>query len=146
MRRDMRAPLPPVIWPEGIVPLPFTPSIAADCRALMDAAYGVAVPFETWWTSVSSVDEYDPSLMLAAVIPGGGTVGFCHGWNVPFIKDLVVDAGARRRGIGTALLSSVLALYADRSAVSVDLKTEVTNVNAQSLYRSLGFTIVERVG
>jgi ribosomal protein S18 acetylase RimI-like enzyme len=145
MRRDMSVPLPPAIWPEGIAPVAFTSALAAECRALMNAAYGVSVPVDTWWGAVSADDEYDPSLMLAAGT-NGRLVGFCHGWSVPFIKDLVVDAGTRTRGVGAALLLSVLARYAARNATSVDLKTDVTNLTAQALYHRLGFTIVERVG
>jgi ribosomal protein S18 acetylase RimI-like enzyme len=83
-------------------------------------------------------------MFVAAV--DGVVIGFCVCWTSAFVKDLVVDEAFRRRGIGAALLTRALAVFAARGATTVDLKTDTDNLKAQSLYRRLGFEIVERIG
>ena len=148
MRRDLSAPIAPAPLPADIALVPFTADIAPACRELMDRVYaeafGEAMPFAVWWPWVSGDAEYDPSMMFVAAAEGT-IVAFCHGWRDAFIKDLVVDGEWRRRGLGGALLTLALADYARRGHPSVDLKTDVDNLTAQSLYTRLGFAIVERV-
>jgi ribosomal protein S18 acetylase RimI-like enzyme len=148
MRRDLAVPVAPAPWPAGLTRIPFGPGIAPSCRALMNVVYaedfGDEVPFERWWPWVSGDADYDPAMMFVAA-DGERVVGFCHGWRAPFIKDLVVAADWRGRGLGAALLTSALNGYAARGDTSVDLKTDVDNQRAQSLYTRLGFVIVERV-
>ncbi len=50
------------------------------------------------------------------------------------------------RGLAVSLLTKSLVACKKLEAPSVDLKTDVDNVIAQSLYRRLGFEVVERVG
>jgi ribosomal protein S18 acetylase RimI-like enzyme len=61
-----------------------------------------------------------------------------------FVKNLVVDAAFRGRGLGGSLLTSALEEFARRGSAWVDLETEADNATAQSLYRQLGFVIVEQ--
>jgi ribosomal protein S18 acetylase RimI-like enzyme len=56
------------------------------------------------------------------------------------LNDLYVVPGARRRGVGAALLSSATAFCKDSGAVRVDLTTQTTNTAAQSLYTASGWT------
>jgi ribosomal protein S18 acetylase RimI-like enzyme len=56
------------------------------------------------------------------------------------LNDLFVAAGARRRGVGSALLrASAAAARAERAAL-VKLSTAIANVAAQRLYESHGWT------
>ena len=149
MRRDLTAPIAPATLPEDITLVPFGRSNARECCELMNRVYGTShgnapEPFESWWASLLADSEYDPALMFVPTA-NGAVVGFCHCWNVPFIKDLVVDPRFRRQGLGSALLTMALNAFASRSAASVDLKTDIGNETAQSLYRRLGFVIVERI-
>jgi ribosomal protein S18 acetylase RimI-like enzyme len=114
-------------------------------NAVYADGYGDVVPFERWWNSVNTDDDYDPGLVLVA-IAAGSPVGFCHGWLDPFIKDVVVAPQWRRQGLAAGLITLLLADYRRRGAASVDLKTDVDNFTAQALYRNLGFEIIERVG
>jgi ribosomal protein S18 acetylase RimI-like enzyme len=107
--------------------------------------YGDVVSAELWWNRVSTDDEYDQSLMIVATA-NGAPVGFCHGWSEPFVKDIVVAAEWRRRGLAAAMLTALLHDYRSRDASHADLKVDVNNLRAQALYRTLGFEIVERVG
>lgn len=59
----------------------------------------------------------------------------------PFIHYLVVDRAFRNRGIGSALLAFAVA----RLGRPVDLKCDIHNRPAQSLYEKHGWRIVERV-
>lgn len=149
MRRELGAPLAPAPLPAGIDLVPFTPAVAPACRDLMnrvyDEGFGDPIPFEHWWPRVSGDPDYDPSMMFVATADSQ-IIGLCHGWQEPFIKDLVVDPAWRRHGLGAALLTLALAAYAARGAAFIDLKTDVDNLRAQALYLKLGFVIVERVG
>ncbi|MEO8757206.1 MAG: GNAT family N-acetyltransferase [Devosia sp.] len=148
MRRDLTTPIASVPLPEAIVLAHFSIDIAPDCRSVMDAAYAPAgyatVPFEPWYAALAGNSEFDSALVWVAM-SGCAVVGFCQCWRTPFVKDLVVAAAWRNRGLGSALLSQALQAFAARSAVSVDLKTDIDNIKAQSLYRRLGFQIVERI-
>lgn len=55
------------------------------------------------------------------------------------LNDLFVAPGARRLGVGRALLSRARAFAADTGASGLTLKTAVDNVSAQALYESAGW-------
>ena len=149
MRRDLGAPIMPVPLPPAMTLAPFDEHIAPACRDMMNrvyaAGFGDQLPFESWWSRLIADSDYDPTLCFVAVA-NGEIAGFCHGWIEPFVKDVVVDTAFRRRGLGGALLTRAMQTYAARDAPFVDLKTDVDNLAAQSLYRRLGFVVVERVG
>ncbi len=149
MRRDLTRPIAPAPLPPGISLPAFDETTARACRDLMNrvyaAGFGDPEPFDVWWPQLTADDQYDPALMFVAA-DDGQIVGFCHCWTVPFIKDVVIDPTYRRRGLGAALLTSAMAASRQRGGTSIDLKTDVDNFAAQSLYRRLGFEIVERIG
>jgi len=103
------------------------------------------ITFEGFWNWLTTDPEFDPALVFIAAADGE-VVGLCHCWSKNFIKDLVVDEPFRRRGIGAALLTLALEAFAARGVPYVDLKTDLENIKAQSLYQRLGFEIVERIG
>ena len=149
MRRDLTAPIEPAALPHPLSLVAFNEANSRDCCELMNRVYGTGYgtqpeSFEAWWATLTADAEYDPSVMFVA-LANGAVVGFCHCWSVPFVKDLVVDAAWRRRGLGAALLTRALQTFAARNATSIDLKTDIENTTAQSLYKRLGFVIVERV-
>ena len=150
MRRQLSLPIKPAPLPDGITLVPFTVDTARQGRELMRRAYDGdlgdnGISFEGFWSWLTNDPEYDPTLIFVAAAEGA-VVGFCHCWREAFIKDLVVDAAFRKRGLGAALLTLALDTFVERGATAVDLKTDVNNVVAQSLYRRLGFEIVERIG
>ncbi|WP_419918125.1 GNAT family N-acetyltransferase [Candidatus Poriferisocius sp.] len=55
------------------------------------------------------------------------------------IEDVVVDDGARGRGVGRALNEAALELARDAGAVSVDLTSRPSREAANRLYLRLGF-------
>lgn len=147
MRRDLGLPIAAAAMPGHLVIEPFEVDQAGACRDLMNRAYGEAgyepVPVGAWYNAVIGDTEYDPALIWVAKSENA-VVGLCQCWRMPFVKDLVVDRAWRRLGIGAALLTHALTTFAGRGAASVDLKTDIGNTKAQSLYRRLGFEIVER--
>lgn len=149
MRRPLNAPIAPAAMPAGVRLIPFDIITARACRDLMNRVYaegfGDARDFDEWWPWLTTDADYDPALMFVAV-KDESIVGFCHCWTGAFIKDVVVDRFSRGHGLGAALVTSALLACRDRGAPFVDLKTDIDNCKAQSLYRRLGFAIVERVG
>jgi ribosomal protein S18 acetylase RimI-like enzyme len=148
MRRDLGKPIAPAALPAGLRLIPFDIETARASRELMNRVYaegfGDVVEFDTWWPWLTGDADYDPRLMFVAA-RDGEIVGFCHCWTGAFIKDVVVTPSARGIGLGAALVTMALLACKARGAPSVDLKTDVENVKAQSLYGRLGFEIVERV-
>jgi ribosomal protein S18 acetylase RimI-like enzyme len=58
-----------------------------------------------------------------------------------WIEDVVVDAGARGRGVGELLTRHAISLAAERGAQSVDLTSRPSREAARRLYERAGFTI-----
>lgn len=147
MRRTLDAPIIDAPLPTDVTPIPFGPDTARHCRDLMNRVYaegfGDPVAFDTWWPWLTSSADFEPRHMYVAAADGR-TIAFCHCWADAFIKDVVTDPAFRGRGIGTALITMALVACKERGASFVDLKTDVENVRAQSLYRRLGFDLVER--
>jgi ribosomal protein S18 acetylase RimI-like enzyme len=56
------------------------------------------------------------------------------------IEDVVVDAGARRQGIGEALMLKALEAARERGAAQVALTSNPAREAANRLYQRLGFT------
>jgi ribosomal protein S18 acetylase RimI-like enzyme len=149
MRRMAGAPLPATALPDGIDLRVVDKRLAPDCRELMNDVYGASegeapTPFAQWWQQLLADSEFEPALCRAAV-SGDRVVGYCHGWRVPFIKDLVVASAWRKRGLASAMLTQLITDYDRREAASIDLKTNVDNLTAQRLYRRFGFEDVERI-
>jgi ribosomal-protein-alanine N-acetyltransferase len=78
---------------------------------------------------------------------GGSLAGYIVGRAVVDqgeILNLGVMLAARRRGIGTALVRRMLEDFQRRGVVSVFLEVRESNLPAQQLYESFGFTAVGR--
>ena len=60
------------------------------------------------------------------------------------ILNLGVMLAARRRGVGTALVRRLLDEFARRGVVAAFLEVRESNLAAQQLYESFGFTAVGR--
>jgi ribosomal protein S18 acetylase RimI-like enzyme len=58
-----------------------------------------------------------------------------------WIEDVVVDSGARGRGIAEALTQEALRLATERGARTVDLTSHRSREAAHKLYEKVGFTI-----
>lgn len=147
LRRMLDLPVPRLPLPAGVTLEPFDNANAPACRDLMNRVYAelgdAPVPFEVWYSALTGDSEYDPALIWVATADGN-VVGYCQCWSSNFIKDLAVDPLWRRQCLGAALLSRALRTFAGRGAAQVDLKTELTNLNARAFYARFAFEFVEQ--
>jgi ribosomal protein S18 acetylase RimI-like enzyme len=79
----------------------------------------------------------------------GKLVGFAIGYlrrpTIAGVLTLDVDAGARRRGVGRALFTELLARLERAGASTVRLEVDVRNASAMAFYRSFGFRKLGRI-
>jgi N-acetylglutamate synthase len=71
---------------------------------------------------------------------GFGLVAIDNGWAE--ISSIIVDPAHTGKGLGRALVTSLLAWARQRGAANAYLQVDVTNHVAINLYRSLGFTVL----
>lgn len=143
LRRPMALPEPPIRLPPGVAIAPIEAANAGAVHKLMQRAYAsgfgtVPANLLDWWEGLVTDSEFDRNLALVARA-GDEVIGFCLCWTSSFVKDLVVDAGWRNRGVGSALLSTAIAALRARGAEELALKVDIYNGTAQRLYRSFGF-------
>jgi ribosomal protein S18 acetylase RimI-like enzyme len=60
------------------------------------------------------------------------------------VRDLVVAAGARRQGVGRALMTAAEEWSAERGADSVELTVWSFNEGAKQMYEQMGYTTAHR--
>jgi ribosomal protein S18 acetylase RimI-like enzyme len=118
-----------------------------DAYSAWDATY-VPQPHEDWLRWMTEHDEFDPELWLLAEREQE-LVGCALYWSEAkqrgWLKDLVVRADERGRGLAKALLAEGFRRYRERGARSVGLKVESTNpTGAPQLYARLGFEVDQR--
>jgi ribosomal protein S18 acetylase RimI-like enzyme len=135
-------------WPAGVSIVPFEPSRhALLIHRLLEEGYrnggGRVAGFASWWSALSADAEYDPSLIFPVGDRSCAPVAVALCWTSAYVKDLVVARAARRQGLATNLLRHVFQVFRARGADAVDLKVDVGNRSAISLYRSLGMTCAE---
>ena len=56
------------------------------------------------------------------------------------VMDMVVDAAARRRGVGKALFTALKAWFRERGADHLELRAAHRNLTAQAFWRAMGCT------
>lgn len=109
--------------------------VEADLARVAELAAGgfdAAAEFERTWARVFVVRE----------AAGAAALGVALIWRAAdetHLLDLVVDAAARRRGLGRALLERVIADARGENARVVLLEVRASNAVALTLYRSAGF-------
>jgi GNAT superfamily N-acetyltransferase len=59
---------------------------------------------------------------------------------IAVMNDLYVDAGARKGGVGAALIAACLGLARERGAAALEWQTAPDNRTAQALYERVGAT------
>lgn len=97
-----------------------------------------------WRNSTSELAHYAEaaeSEMWVAPAPNGiaGYVGVTVRGSHGHLDRLAVEPGARRRGLGSALVGRALDRLAARGARRVTLTTQLDNLRAQPLYHCFGF-------
>jgi GNAT superfamily N-acetyltransferase len=105
---------------------------------------------ESWMRDQILTDR----MRLFAAVPDGRARGICAVSVVPasltlrtmwLVRDLYVDPGARRAGVGGALLAHVAEAARADGAHRLSLQAEPTNARALELYAKAGFEPVNEV-
>jgi GNAT superfamily N-acetyltransferase len=111
--------------------------------AVADLPFGMYLKAQAGWNQTADdwrrAYELQPDGCFVAELDGGavGTVATCVFDSVAWIALVLVDAAARRRGVGTALLRHALE-YLDHQGVR-SIRLDATPLG-QPVYEKLGFT------
>ena len=147
LRKDLRQPLTPVPWPQGIALSTLTPALLPRVHALLEQGYGAGQgdlqPLERWQHDLLHDAEYDPQLCFVSLLDGQ-VVGVALAWTSAYLKDLVVHPHHQGQGLGSALLSHVFEVVRQRHEACVDLKVMEHNHRARRLYEQHGMALIRR--
>jgi ribosomal protein S18 acetylase RimI-like enzyme len=149
MWRALDGDLPEPRWPDGVAVRSFTPADAGGAHDLLNEAYSawdddfVALPHDEWVARITGDDGFDPDFFLLAE-RGGELVACALNWQPlqqrAWVKDLVVRADARGRGLAKALLYEAFRRSAAAGASQIGLKVIASNpTGAVQLYERVGF-------
>ncbi|ORC59726.1 GNAT family N-acetyltransferase [Pseudomonas floridensis] len=148
MRRGLDGPVAKAQWPASIIVAPFSLRQATTVHGLLSSGYqdgsGSVAQYAEWLSAFEHDPEFNPSLCFLAMHEGIA-VGVVACWTSAFIKDLVVHADYRHRGIGTALLNHLFAHLRQQGEGCVDLKVVENNLGARRLYEKSGMSYVSRL-
>jgi ribosomal protein S18 acetylase RimI-like enzyme len=127
----------------------------------LDRVAALLAGFRDWWGKSDPSDETirrtasallgDPAteFLLAAREGDAAASGLCQlryrlsvwtGADDCWLEDLYVHAGARRGGLGRALVTAALGRARARGCRRIELDVNEDNVDALDFYRSLGFS------
>jgi mycothiol synthase len=148
MQRELDEAIPPPTWPAGLSPRTFRIEEAEEVKKLLDLAYAEEPdftnrPFEEWKSFMLGDPSFDAESWFLVEAPDGSLAAAALNWKEGFVKDLVVNPGYRRRGLGAALLQHVFRHFAARGVERVTLKTDSRNTSqAWRLYERLGMRTI----
>ncbi len=126
------------------VPFHIRPAREADLPAL---AALERIAFTDPWSRGDFADCLRNGWPIYVAENGAAPIGYIVGRAVVDqgeILNLGVALAVRRRGIGTALVRTLLGEFARRGVVSAFLEVRESNIPAQQLYESFGFEEVGR--
>ncbi|WP_210507357.1 ribosomal protein S18-alanine N-acetyltransferase [Naasia sp. SYSU D00057] len=120
------------------------PATIADLEAIM-AIERATFPRDAWSAQTMSREIGDPHAAYLVAVSDEESIDGYAGLLSPIgaedadIQTVAVAEQARRRGLGRALVTALLAEAERRGAQRVFLEVRADNPSAQELYRSLGF-------
>lgn len=82
--------------------------------------------------------ETDKVMGFVNLYPSYSTLALQRLW---ILNDLGVAVNFRGRGVSKALITKVQEFAKQTNAIRIELKTEITNATARSLYKSMNFSI-----
>jgi len=83
-------------------------------------------------------DSTDTIMGFVNLYPSYSTLALKRLW---ILNDLGVSTRFRGQGIAKALIEKVISFAKSTDSVRIELKTNITNDKAQSLYKDLGFEV-----
>jgi aminoglycoside 6'-N-acetyltransferase I len=101
-------------------------------------------------------DRRDPAHALIAFEESGKAIGFvelsirayaegCYSDRVAYLEGWFVEASARRKGVGAALVKAAEAWARAQGCTELASDTEIDNAVSASAHRALGFEEVNRI-
>ncbi len=97
------------------------------------------------WSRKAFEQELENKLAIYVVaVENGKVVGYGGMWHVVtegHITNIAVHRAYRRRGIGDAIVKSLLEIAEQKEMIGLTLEVRKSNEAAQSLYRSNGFIL-----
>jgi [ribosomal protein S18]-alanine N-acetyltransferase len=130
------------VEPRGMVIERISEPADLDAVAALESA-----TFTNPWTRdmlERELRQSDVARVYVVRLPNRAVAAFCACWLVHdelHINTIAVDATVRRQGIATALMKHLLADAARLGAHRTYLEVRRSNLPAQRLYESLGFTV-----
>jgi len=129
---------------------PMTARDAAQVAALSGQLGYPSTPREIE-RRLGGVSRSADTAVLVAESPDGKVVGWAHVLGRDFLESdpyaelagLVVDAAARRQGIGRALVSAAEAWAFDRGYAAMRVRSNVTRAEARPFYERMGYAIIK---
>jgi ribosomal protein S18 acetylase RimI-like enzyme len=127
----------------------------------VEAVSSLIAAFRDWWgkdqptlerireTVRKLLDDPGTEFLLAAASDEDGAAAVCQlryrlsvwtGTDDCWLEDLFVEAGARRHGLGRALVTSAIERARERGCRRIELDVNEQNTEAIAFYESLGFT------
>jgi len=120
-------------------------NIRPMCEADLDAIMAVEVAsFHTPWTRNDFEGELVNPLAYYLVAEDDGVIGYVGSWIIfdeCHITNIAVSPEARKRGIGDALLKTLISDAEEKGVVATTLEVRPSNAPAIHLYEKYGFTV-----
>jgi ribosomal protein S18 acetylase RimI-like enzyme len=148
---DLDAPPTAPIWPEGATVRTAVPGQdEPEIHALVEAAFArpgrTATTLDEWKRWMVHTDLYNPELWFLAVVEER-LVGVCLSLAYPtegWVRQLAVDEGWRRKGLGRALLHHAFGVFREMGYHQAGLAVDGENLDAQAFYQRVGMRCVRQ--
>lgn len=146
LRFPVDAELPPAEV-EGVEIRPYRTEEEHAAFTIIDTAFSEwdgrqPQPFAEWQSMVTKRPDFDPSLLLVAVVDDE-LVGAAYGINYPdegWIDKIAVDRDHRGRGIASAMLATLFTEFRSQGVSLLGLNTD-SRTGALDLYLRLGMKV-----
>ena len=120
-------------------------NIRPMCEADLDAIMAVEVAsFHTHWTRNDFEGELVNPLAYYLVAEEDSVIGYVGSWIIfdeCHITNIAVSPEARKRGIGDALLKTLISNAEEKGVIATTLEVRPSNAPAIHLYEKYGFAV-----
>jgi len=145
MHIPLDSPIPEPDWSAGITLRTANPEMdGGEIHALIEAAFAwpdrTPTTFDEWVEFMMRPDIFNPDIWYLA-IADGKIVGTCLCFAYPdigWVRQLAVDEGWRRRGLGTAFLRHAFSEFKRQGYKKAGLVVAGDNPDAYNMYKKAG--------
>lgn len=147
MMRPLSEPIPSPVLPPGFIIRPIKGKEEADAVAAMHrAAFGTDYMTTENRLAIMITSEYDPSLDLLAIAPGGEIAAYCscsvkEGEKRGLTDPIATHPKYQHMGLARALILTGMELLKERGMESAHLGTSGENIAMQKAAAAVGFRV-----